>query len=177
MYNKFKKVICFALIYFINKKTFEIKDELEEYIYCDFEISKIISELNKKGFKTLYSCAGHNEIGLMWPTHKLPISEYESYKERSKIDKSLHLVKKEKEYFYHKDEKTSTWIYISFSKNYNFHSIPLGFEYQLVNGNSYISKKIDFYFDDAHTIRKSDSQIDEELFLSRCELEKWVKTL
>ena len=59
-----------ALISFINKKTFEIKDELEEYIYCDFEISKIISELNKKGFKTLYSCAGHNEIGLMWPTHK-----------------------------------------------------------------------------------------------------------
>lgn len=166
-----------ALISFINKKTFEIKDELEEYIYCDFEISKVISELNKKGFKTLYSCAGHNEIGLMWPTHKLPISEYESYKERSKIDKSLHLVKKEKEYFYHKDEKTSTWIYISFSENYNFHSIPLGFEYELVNGNSYISKKIDFYLDDAHTIRKSDSQIDEELFLSRCELEKWVRTL
>ena len=38
-------------------------------------------------------------------------------------------------------------------------------------------KKIDFYIDKAHTIRKSDSQIDEELFLSRCELEKWVKTL
>ena len=53
MYNKFKKVICLALISFINKKTFEIKDELEEYIYCDFEISKIISELNKKGFKRI----------------------------------------------------------------------------------------------------------------------------
>lgn len=51
MYNKFKKVICLALISFINKKTFEIKDELEEYIYCDFEISKIISELNKKVLK------------------------------------------------------------------------------------------------------------------------------
>ncbi len=54
-----------ALISFINKKTFEITDELEDYIYCDYELRYIIRELNRKGYKTSFSCAGHNQVGLL----------------------------------------------------------------------------------------------------------------
>lgn len=51
-----------SLIAFINKNTFEVKDELDEYIYSDYEIRNVIACLNRKGYKTSYSYAGHNEV-------------------------------------------------------------------------------------------------------------------
>ena len=129
------------LISFINKKTFEIKDELDDYIFCDYEIRKVISKLNKKGYKTTYSCAGHNEVGIFWPLHKEEIEYLDEYMEDAKKDNSLHFVDKDDKYFYHKDEKVATFTYISFDDNYNFKTIPQGFKYELLNNKSYISKK------------------------------------
>lgn len=165
------------LIAFVNKKTFEVKDELEEYIYCDYEIRNVIACLNKKGYMTNYSCAGHNEVGLLWPLHKENISNLEDYLKESKTDKSLHFIKKDKNCFYHKDEKVATYTYISFIDDYKFKVYPNSFTYELIDGKSYLSKRIDFYKDDNHTIRKTDSEIYKELELTVVELEKWAKEL
>ena len=45
---------------------------------------------------------------------------------------------------YHKDEKTSTYPYISFRHDYNFQKYPSNFTYELIDNKSYLSKKIDF---------------------------------
>ena len=166
-----------SLIAFINKKTFEIKDELEEYIYCDYEIRNVIAILNKKGYRTNYSCAGHNEVGLFWPIHKEDINYLEDYLEESKTDKDLHFVKKDSNYFYHKDEKVATYTYISFVDDYKFKVYPNDFIYELIEEKSYLSKRIDFYKDNNHTIRKTDSEIYNELESTIVELEKWAKEL
>ncbi len=166
-----------SLIAFINKKNFEISDELKNYIYCDYEISYVIATLNKKGYKTNYSCAGHNESGLMLPIYKCPIEKFQDYLNNSKKDKTLHFIKKDDKYFYHKDEKTETHIYISFAKNYNFKILPKGFKYELVNNNSYISKKINYYKDKYHSMKKSDEEIFNELKNAQDSLKLWVDKL
>ena len=162
---------------FINKKTFEIKDELEDYICCDYELRNVIAILNKKGYKTSYSCAGHNEVGIFWPLHKEDINYLEEYLEDAKTDKALHFVKKDSNYFYHKDEKVATFTYISFADNYNFTKIPNSFTYELIDGKSYLSKKIEFYKDANHTIIKDDFEINKELTLTITELEEWSENL
>lgn len=164
-------------IAFINKNTFEIKDELNEYIYCDYEIRNVIATLNKKGYKTDFSCAGHNDAGILWPLHKEDINKLEEYLSEAQNDKSLHFVGKNKEYFYHKDEKTATYPYILFHYDYNFQKHPSNFKYELIENKSYLSKKIDFYKDENHTIRKTDEEIYAELEQTHKDLEKWTNEL
>lgn len=165
------------LIAFINKNNYEVKDELEDYIYCDYEIRNVIANLNKKGYKTNYSCAGHNEVGIFWPTHKEDIYNLEEYLRAEKADNALHFIKKEDKYFYHKDEKTSTYIYIAFADQYEFKTYPKGFIYEIYEGKSYLSKKINFYKDRNHLNRKNDEEIFEELNESHNILEEWVNKL
>lgn len=114
-----------SLIAFINKNSFEIKDELDEYIYCDYEIRNVIATLNKKGYKTNYSCAGHNELGLMWPLHKENIDKLEEYLRKSKNDKTLHFIKKEKNIFIIKMKKYQHILIFHFNKTIIFKSIPV----------------------------------------------------
>ena len=166
-----------SLIAFINKKTFEVQDELDEYIYCDYEIRNVIANLNKKGYKTSYSCAGHNEVGILWNLHKEEINKLEEYLEKAKSDEALHFISKDEEYFYHKDEKVATNIYISFSDNYDFKIKPSGFTYELFDNKSYLSKRIDFYEDQNHTIRKTDKVIYDELEQAQNELLEWSNNL
>ena len=166
-----------SLIAFINKDNFEIKDELEDYIYCDYEIKNVIANLNKKGYITNYSCAGHNEVGMFWPTHKEDICNLEEYLQDAKTDNALHFIKKDEKYFYHKDEKIATYIYISFTDKYEFKSYPKGFIYEIYEGKSYISKTIDFYKDVKHLNRKNDNDIYKELDDAHSALEKWANEL
>lgn len=114
-----------SLIAFINKNSFEIKNELDEYIYCDYEIRNVIATLNKKGYKTNYSCAGHNELGLMWPLHKENIDKLEEYLRKSKNDKTLHFIKKEKNIFIIKTKKYQHILIFHFNKTIIFKSIPV----------------------------------------------------
>lgn len=174
-YNEYRGGKMF--IAFINKNTFEIKDELDEYIYCDYEIRNVIAILNRKGYKTAFSCAGHNDVGLLWPIHKEDINKLDEYLNEARNDKSLHFIEKDNEYFYHKDEKTATYPYISFQHNYNFQKHPRNFKYELVENKSYLSKKIDFYKDKNHTIRKTDVEIYTELEQTYSDLEKWANEL
>ncbi len=166
-----------SLLAFINKKTFAVTDELEDYIYCDFEIRNIIAILNKKGYETKYSCAGHNDLGCLWPVQKENINNLEDYLAKALEDKALHFIKKEDNYFYHKDEKVATYTYILFARNYQFKNYPQGFIYEIKEEKSYLSKRIDFYEDENHTIKKSDKQISKELEQNYHDLEIWVEKL
>ena len=76
-----------------------------------------------------------------------------------------------------KDEKVATYTYISFINDYKFKAYPNDFAYELLDGKSYLSKKIEFYKDNNHTIRKTDQEIYKELELTIYELEKWAKEL
>jgi len=166
-----------SLIAFINKNTFEIKDELDEYIYCDYEIRNIIAVLNKKGYKTKFSCAGHNEIGLMWPLHRENIDKLEEYLKDAENDETLHFIKKEGDYFYHKDEKTATYVYIYFEDDYKFEVLPSEFTYEIVDNKSYLIKKINYYLEDNHKTRKTDEKIYSELEQSHQDLLNWSNDL
>ena len=166
-----------SLIAFVNKNTFEIKDELDEYIYCDYEIRKVIAALNQKGYKTLYSCAGHNEVGMMWPTQKEKIEKLEEYLEDSKQDCLLKFIEKNHDYFYYKNEKSSTYTYIFFDNKYDFEIYPRNFIYKIVDGKSYLYKQIKFYKDEKHELRKTDKEIYGELQKTHNDLETWVEEL
>ena len=47
---------------YINLKNYETSFDIDGYIPCDPEIIDAIAILNQKGYKTLYSCAGHNKV-------------------------------------------------------------------------------------------------------------------
>lgn len=166
-----------SFIAFINKNTYEVKDELEDYIYCDYEIKNVIATLNKKGYKTSYSCAGHNEVGLFWPLFKDDLDRIDEYLKEAETDKALHFVSMDDEYFYHKDEKVGTYIYILFDSNYNFENYPDGFDYEVFDNKSYLSKRVEFYNDESHTIRRTDDEINNDLNETHKILEDWVKSL
>ena len=89
----------------------------------------------------------------------------------------IYLKEKDKEYFYHKDEKTATYPYIFFHYDYNFQKYPSNFKYELIENKSYLSKKIEFYKDENHTIRKTDVEIYTELDQAHKDLEKLVNEL
>ena len=166
-----------SLISFINKNTYEVVDELDDYIYCDYDIRYIISELNRKGYRTLFSCSGHLDVGLLDYTHKEPIEELEDFLEEAKVDSSLHIIKKDDKYFYHKDEKTYTCTYISFDKVYDFNVLPKDFVVEVVDNKTNIYKKIFFYKDSKNTNRKSDQEILSELNQNYEDLKEWVRLL
>lgn len=166
-----------ALISFINKKTYEIVDELDDYIYCDYDLRYIIAELNRKGYKTSFSCSGHIEVGLLDYEHREPIEELDEFLEKSKTNSSLHLIRKDDQYFYHKDEKVSTYTYIYFDNNYEFKSIPKGFTLELNECKSNLVKEISFYKDDDYQIRKTDKEISNELNETYDDLKRWVDSL
>lgn len=166
-----------SLISFINKNTYEVVDELEDYIYCDYDLRYIIAELNKKGYKTLFSCSGHLDVGLLYWTHREPIEELEDFLKQAEEDSSLHLIKKNDKYFYHKDEKTHTCTYITFDKVYDFNNIPKDFVVETVDNKTNIYKKISFYKDIKNTERKSDKEISSELNQNYEDLKEWVSKL
>ena len=166
-----------SLISFINKNTYEVVDELDDYIYCDYDIRYIISELNRKGYRTLFSCSGHLDVGLLDYTHKEPLEELEDFLEETKVDSSLHIIKKDDKYFYHKDEKTYTCTYISFDKVYDFNVLPKDFVVEVVDNKTNIYKKIFFYKDSKNTNRKSDQEILSELNQNYEDLKEWVRLL
>lgn len=76
------------------------------------------------------------------PLHKEDVSNLDEYLEESITDNALHFLKKDNNYFYHKDDKVDTYTYISFADAYKFEICPDGFTYELVNGKSYLSKKL-----------------------------------
>lgn len=165
---------------YINLQNYEISDTPDGYIQCDADIADVIATLNKKGYETFASCAGHNKIEFSGP-NEFKLSDLEKIKNSSK-----YIISKVTDNcVYARTESASTYIYISFAKVYEFESIPEGFIYKkrVLNNSlrSIIGKMIyyydgDVYYDD-NLVRRTDEDIDKEIIESRDTLTKWVNNL
>lgn len=122
---------------YINKTNFKIVSNIidrikDDYFECDDNIAISIALLNKKGYKTLYSCAGHPFPGLAEVFNEDP---------ENTNDESNTIV------------YIPSTFYITFEKAYDFPELPLGFEYtENEDGTSDIycfkSAGIDYSFED-----------------------------
>lgn len=165
------------LIKYINLENFEVTDKVEGFIECDWEIADAIALLNKKGYKTLYSCAGHNKNGSLMRTNWEPIENYQTWIKEYGEDKSCHLVEVDDKYFYYKDEEHGTYTYVLFDKKYDFENAPLGFEIEEFDGKTNVGKNCYFFADSKKGIRRKDKDIDKELLDNQKNLYEWAKSL
>ncbi len=164
---------------YIDSKTYEIIEN-PDFFEVDDEIADVIVILNKNGYKTKYSCAGHNKSGWLYPTQEEPVELCEEWLKQYKNEITTNYLGKDSKYFYHKDEITATYTYVSFEKKYNFENIPEGFEpdeetkYFIIGKFCYFYKNNDTSNKDN---KKSDKEIDEELKKTQNDLLDWAKTL
>ena len=153
---------------YIDLNTFEIFDNPKGYIPCDNEIADIIAILNKKGYKTVASCAGHNVIEYSVESEIRNISELDEIKKMSDF-KVCDIVDDK---IYVKSEIISASTYIAFEENYIFDELPNNFIYK----DKWLGKMIDYYNEDI-TSRKSDDDINNELKNNWSVLRKWANGL
>lgn len=164
---------------YINKNTFEIINN-PDFFEVDDEIAETVIILNKKGYKTNYSCAGHNKSGFLYTTQKEPVEFLKEWLKKYGDDVTTNYLGKDSEYFYHKDEVTVTYTYISFEKKYEFEILPDGFESDDTTKYFNIGKMCYFYKNNDtknRTNRKTDYEIDEELNKAQKDLLVWAKKL
>lgn len=153
---------------YIDLNTFEITNSPKGYIHCDKEIADIIATLNKKGYKTTASCAGHNEIIYDLENQIKDIHELD----RIKNDSCFKIYDIVDDKIYVKCEIVGASTYITFDKDYNFEKIPKGFRYE----NKWLGKFIDYYNEDI-TVRRKDDEIENELKNNWCILREWANKL
>ena len=153
------------LLKYINKNSWEIEDEPEGYIPVDSKIAKTIMILNKKGYITKSSCAGHHDIRFV------DMDEADIlYLEKFKSDPRTIIKSVRDDEFDYWEEVAGSAIYIVFADAYEFLNIPEGFEY----ADNTLKYNIDYYND---LERKSIPQINEEINKYNKILESWAKNL
>lgn len=166
-----------SLIAYVDLETFEVSNEPTGFIECDYEIAKTIALLNKKGYKTRYSCAGHNKNGFLQRTVKEPIEIYDEWLKKYGEDKTVHVIGFDEKYFYHKDDETETYTYILFEEDYNFHDIPEVFEKVPFESGIMIGKFCKFFIDEKNGIRRNDFDIEKEIDENQNKLYEWALSL
>ena len=170
---------------YISTENFEVIEN-PTFFEVDEEIAEAVCILNKKGYKTQYSCAGHND--------------YECYKvkctmsllEETKKDEMNHIGKIDDEYFYYYRDMEITAVYVKFIKHYDFKSLPEGFIYQTADE---LREEIEKYeMDDKSKVvygdtisceikyfenneRRNDEVIEEEIKKANEILLNWAKSL
>lgn len=150
---------------FLNNENFE---NIENVIQVDKEICETIKVLNKKGYTTLASCAGHNNLSKYLRQEcdidlLEDLAKKEDYKHSivvDKTDKSFGLV----------TPVSLTQIYILFDKEYKFISLPETFIYK----NKVLESEI-FYFDKDKKI--SSEELEKEIERRNNLLIKWANDL
>lgn len=155
---------------FINLKTFEIVDELPNYISVDKEIAKTISTLNKKGYLTMASCSGHYYI----PTMSMQSNIDLDFLKEAESNPKMIVESIKEDSFDCWVENQTTSIYIMFSKKYNFPKLPKGFKLETHENNETIRCTIEFFL---QNIRKSEKEIKNEIKKYNKILEEWANNL
>lgn len=163
---------------FIDKETFEVYDEHPKVFICDKKIASAIANLNKLGYQTKASCAGHYEVG---------------YQEQLDVDLSfLKEIKNDKRYIIREIKENSfdcwseimhTSIYVFFTEKYEFINIPEGFiledndypELGITNNGICIRHSIEYYDNDNK--RRSKQDIESEIDKYCNILNEWAMTL
>ena len=154
---------------FINKKTFEIEDEDENVFICDRHIAPAVAELNKKGYKTLFSCEGHIVFGWTEIDHcDLSLLE------ETEKDKRFIVLRVYDDGFDYLTEHTIADIYILFAQNYHFHDLPLGFKID-EEPNSFVIRKTIEYYDGER--KKTMKELESEKEDALSSLYEWTKKL
>lgn len=153
----------------INTQTYDLEDE-KKYFNCDKEIGEAISILNKKGYYTLASCAGHIDLG---------------YGLQEDVDISFleEIIKDERFILLNKKENTLDVLsrhcfaqtYVSFKESYSFPFLPDGFTYQ--GQTSKVLEALTWYYINDGQKRKNHEDIEKELKKYQENLLIWAKKL
>ncbi len=154
---------------FINKKTFEIKDVDENVFICDRYIAPSIAELNKKGYKTLFSCEGH----IVFDWTEIDHCDLSLLEEAEK-DKRIIVLRVYEDGFDYLTERTIADIYIMFAQKYHFNDLPLGFKID-EEPNSFVIRKTIEYFDGER--KKAIKELGSEKKEALSVLYEWAKKL
>lgn len=171
---------------YISTDNYEIIEN-PNFFDVDEQIAETISILNKKGYKTIYSCAGHNYKSCYKATAFIELLE------KTKEDPNYHIGQiRDKDFDYYRDAEVSS-TYIKFDKHYDFDCLPEGFNYEtayefkerlshiepvdsdeeIVYGD--IIEKTIFYLE--NNKRKSDEIINKEIANANKTLLYWAKKL
>lgn len=151
---------------FITEDDFEIhlNEPNRPYFMVDEAMSETIALLNKKGYHTNYSCAGHFEvIEFFEPIDETMVDEY-------KNDPKFQIVEKDG-LLAAKTYNEGSNCYITFDKEYDFDELPEGFKYQ----DAKITAMVLYFTNDG--ILKSEKTINAEFALLNKNLLEWSKKL
>lgn len=155
---------------YIDLNTFEVVDFPNGYIPCDKEIVDIIAILNKKGYVTKASCAGHNVCEFCLDERETDIQQLDEIKNNP----GYRICRVENNKIYFKGEIVGRCTYIWFCEKYDFDTIPQGFNYY-DDGN--LCKIVNYYKDDECIERKSNEELKEELNSNWNSLREWAINL
>lgn len=112
----------------INLNNFEVLDENSNYVVVDGLIANTIAILNKKGYKTEYSCSGH--VLNLYNEYYKQVCDI-SLLDEDEIKKDFpcsYIVDVNDKTFTLLSPKQSTELYIKFDKDYHFENLPKDFE-------------------------------------------------
>lgn len=140
----------------------------ERFIIIDSFIADTINILNKKGYKTKYSCSGH-----YYEPRKLLFRCYNiDLLEEIKKDSLCEIVEFNENDFTYWDEREITQIYIMFEGIYEFKNMPEGF---ILEDGNLISHQIEFF--DKENKRKKPNEIMDEIKKYNEILKNWASNL
>ena len=108
---------------YISTDNFEVIEN-PNFFEVDEGIAEAVSILNKKGYRTLYSCAGHNYKTCYKATASIDMLE------ESKKIFNIYIGKINKDTFDYYSDAQRTNTYIKFARHYDFPFLPDGFKYE-----------------------------------------------
>ena len=165
---------------YIDLDNYRISSSAISNIHCDREIAEVIMELNKKGYKTIASCAGHNRSGSVG-RYFIPEKDYDEWIETFGEHPSIVRVEKyDDEHFVCLSKETMTTTYVAFEENYEFESLPEGFKKTELDSGITLNCKTYYYEDDEEETwqkMKTQKQIDSEIKDAQARLLAWAKDL
>ena len=151
---------------------FEIS-KLPTEIEVDEQIVDIIITLNKKGYRTKYCCSGHYDDSKITDSiSKDNISETEFHKFIE--EHNIPIFSEDENNYYYGYPALGTSCYISFEKDVEIPFFPEGFEYEEKN---IIRRRLDYYFGENFTHKKSEEEINLEIKTNVENLRVWVNKL
>lgn len=170
---------------YISTNNFEIIEN-PNFFEVDESIAEAVSILNKKGYRTLFSCAGHNYKTCYKASANIDLLE------DSKDKFNIYIGKINKDTFDYYSDAELTNTYIKFARHYDFPFLPDGFEYEtaktaedklkkyelhtdskIIFGDT-ISKSIYFF---QNNIRLDDNYIENEIKEANKILLNWANNL
>ena len=159
---------------YIDLETFEIIDRVIPIFEVDEAIAEAILLLNKKGYKTLFCCAGH------YVDSPIVMERYSKKNYSLAIMKDFfatgHMrpVKEDDKYYYSECcQQVLTNCYVCFVEDIKLPFVPLGF----VQEGNVISCRIDFFHDFLTDKKKTKKEIKAEFKTANENLAKWAKEL